>query len=80
MGHPILQTDYLLVADEELLFIHIRWNRHVEEADHHFFVGLASPRHVALGSGLCGFSSELSYHATACKRVPAFKKRGCANR
>ena len=24
------------------------------------------------------FSSELSYQATACSQVPAFKKRGCA--
>ena len=32
-----------VVAHEELLFIHIRRDGHVEEADHHLFVGLAAP-------------------------------------
>src|SRR5215831_20385577 len=36
------------MSDEELLFVHVRWHGDIKEADHHLFVGLATPANFGI--------------------------------
>lgn len=42
----------LMVADEELLLVKVRGNSDIEEADHHFVVGLVAPGDGTVGIGI----------------------------
>jgi hypothetical protein len=62
------------VAVEVGALVEVGGQGYVEEADHHFVVGLFA-RAEAVGSGLWGFCAELSNQATACSSVSVFQSR-----
>ena len=42
----------LVMPDEELVFVEVRRNCDIEEADHHLIVGLIAPLYRAVGIGI----------------------------